>query len=290
MLRTTRRNLVLSSAAVAATAAGASRANQATPEATPVRAGLQARLLDSVILPNDLMVDDTLFGGISGIDYDTAADTWYLISDDRSDVNPARFYTASIAYDDNGFTDVTIDTAVTLLDENGEPFPSVEEGGLVVDPEALRVDPHDDKIWWTSEGVADLELDPFVAVSNPDGTLDSIITLPAPFVYDVPEESGPRDNHTFEGLSFSPDGETLWVGMEYPLYQDGPIPSSDSNAWVRLVNIDRAGTILREFAVELDQIDAPEDSQYIQRGMSEILVLDENRLLSIARTTIADAD
>lgn len=290
MLRMNRRTLVLSSTAASAAVARVGLAQPSTPEATPVSAGLQARLLDSVLLPNDLMVDDTLFGGISGIDYDAATDTWYMVSDDRSEVNSARLYTASIAYDNNGFTDVTINSAVTLLDENGQPFPSWEEGGLVVDPEALRVDPHDDKIWWTSEGVADLGLDPFVALSNPDGSLDSMFTLPVPFVYDVPDESGPRDNHTFEGLSFSADGETLWIGMEHPLYQDGPVPSLENGSLVRLVHIDRSGNILRAFAVELDLIDAPADSQYIQRGMSEILVLDENRLLAVARTTIADVD
>ena len=59
---------------------------------------------------------------------------------------------------------------------------------------------------------------------------------------------------------------------------------------MRLINIDRAGVILREHAVELDAVDAPEDAQYVSHGMSEILVLDENRLLSVARTTIQDAD
>ena len=59
---------------------------------------------------------------------------------------------------------------------------------------------------------------------------------------------------------------------------------------MRLINIDRAGVILREYAVELDAVDAPEGAQYLSHGMSEILVLDENRPLSVACTTIQDAD
>lgn len=290
MHRFNRRSFVLSSAAIAAGATTVARANQATPEATPVTTGLQARLVDSYILPNDLMVDDTLYGGISGIDYDAATDTWYLISDDRSEMNDARFYTGKIAYDDNGFTDVTIEQAVTLLDENGEPFPSREDGGFVVDPEAMRLDPHSDAIWWTSEGGFEAGLDPFVAISNRDGSLEKIITLPEPFQTGYPDETGPRDNHNFEGLTFSPDGETLWIGLEHPLYQDGPEPSPESSVFLRLVNIDREGNILRQYAVELDAIDAPDDAQYLSMGMSEILMLDENRLLAVARTTIADAD
>lgn len=146
MHRFNRRTFVLSSIAVVGSTGTAVRATEATPVATPVQVGLQARLLDSIILPNDLTVDDTLFGGISGMDYDASTNTWYFLSDDRSDVNLARFYTGSISYDNNGFTDVTIEHAVTLLQENGEPFPNWDEGGLVPDPESFRVDPHADKL------------------------------------------------------------------------------------------------------------------------------------------------
>lgn len=290
MYRLNRRSLVVSSAAVAASVSVGVSAHQATPAATPVSHGLQARLVDSVILPNEHMVDDTLYGGISGIDYDPVADAWYLISDDRSEMAPARFYTASIAYDDNGFTEVTIDSAVTLLQGDGNPFPSWEEGGVVVDPESIRKDPHENVLWWTSEGSQEPLLDPTISISNLDGSLVSTFSLPAPFEMDESQETGPRDNHNFEGLSFSPDGETLWIGVEHPLHQDGPEPSPDHNSWVRLINMDRAGLILREFAIELDPIDAPDDAQYLSHGMSEILVVDDHRLLCVDRVTIADKD
>ncbi len=294
MNRINRRVFVTSSAAAAATLAPTVLANTstpvATPVATPVSGELQAHLLDSITLPNELIVDDTLFGGISGIDYDHANDTWYFVSDDRSDVNPARFYTGSISYDNTGFTDVTIEKAVTLLQGDGTPFPSWEEGGIVADPEAIRLDPHSNSLWWTSEGSYELDLDPFVAISNRDGSLTTMMSLPPPYATEYPEESGPRDNHTFEGLSFSADGETVWIGMEHPLYQDGPVPTPDNGALVRIINIDRAGKILCEYAVELDPIDAPEGAQYTSSGMSEILVLDDTRMLALVRTTIADAD
>lgn len=290
MHRFNRRTFVASTAAAVAISAPVVRADEATPVATPVSGGLQARLLDFEILPNELIVDDTLFGGISGIDYDPAADTWYFISDDPSHINPARFYIGAIEYDDNGFTDVSIERAVTLLQGDGTPFSSWEEGGIVADPEAIRKDPLGESLWWTSEGARELGVDPSVAISNPDGTLTTMMSFPPPYATDYPEEIGPRGNHSFEGLSFSTDGETLWIGMEHPLYQDGPIPSPDNNAWVRLVHLDRAGKILHEYALELDPIEAPDDAQYASRGMSEILMLDESRLLAVVRTTIADSD
>ena len=57
------------------------------------------RFIGAVTVPNDQTVDGTLVGGLSGIDYDPAADLWYLISDDKSDKDPARFYTAKLAFD-----------------------------------------------------------------------------------------------------------------------------------------------------------------------------------------------
>lgn len=135
-----------------------------------------------------------------------------------------------------------------------------------------------------------MALDPFVAISNPDGSLDSMFSLPSPFLTEYPDELGPRDNHSFEGLAFASDGETIWICMEHPLYQDGPIPSPENGAFVRLINIDRAGNILREHAVELDHIDIPAGAQYFSRGMSEILMLDDNRILAVDRATIADSE
>ena len=35
------------------------------------------RFIGAITLPNDTMVDGTLVGGLSGIDYDPAADLWY---------------------------------------------------------------------------------------------------------------------------------------------------------------------------------------------------------------------
>jgi hypothetical protein len=38
----------------------------------------------------------TTVGGLSGIDYDAGRDIWILASDDRSDFDPTRFYTAAL--------------------------------------------------------------------------------------------------------------------------------------------------------------------------------------------------
>ena len=48
------------------------------------------------IVPHNVQFNNTTIGGLSGIDYNKDKDVFYLISDDWSQINPARFYTAKI--------------------------------------------------------------------------------------------------------------------------------------------------------------------------------------------------
>src|SRR5687768_5706229 len=90
----------------------------ATAQSTAEIGGL--RFIGAVTVPNDQTVDGTLVGGLSGIDYDSGADLWHLISDDKSDKNPARFYTAKLTFDQARFASVEIARAVILLQADGE--------------------------------------------------------------------------------------------------------------------------------------------------------------------------
>ena len=161
------------------------------------------RFIGAVTVPNDQTVDGTLVGGLSGIDYDPAADLWYLISDDKSDKNPARFYTAKLAFDKARFAAVEIEHAVALLQPDGQPYPNAKAGGDVPDPEAIRRDPETGDLWWTSEGDRKLGLSPFLRVAAPDGKQVSDIPVPGIFTMNKDQEIGPRHNLGFEGLSFA---------------------------------------------------------------------------------------
>jgi predicted nucleic-acid-binding Zn-ribbon protein len=57
--------------------------------------------LDTYTIPNNFQFMQTTVGGLSSIDYDVKNNQYYLISDDRSAINPARFYTATIAINNN---------------------------------------------------------------------------------------------------------------------------------------------------------------------------------------------
>ena len=73
-----------------------------------------ARVIGMQVVPNDLMVDDTLVGGLSSIDYNPETGQWIAISDDRSWKAPSRFYFVSLDYSSTSLNSVTIDKEVTL--------------------------------------------------------------------------------------------------------------------------------------------------------------------------------
>ncbi|HEU0165956.1 MAG TPA: esterase-like activity of phytase family protein [Thermomicrobiales bacterium] len=259
-----------------------------TPAATPAPVDLSSvRIIGTTTIPNDLMVDGTLVGGLSGIDYDAATGKYVIISDDRSDNQPARFYNADVPVTKDGIGPVKIDSAVTFEQSNGTPFPNQTVGGNVPDPEAIRIDPNSGDIFWTSEGSQARLINPFIAVAAPDGKF--IASPQTPPIFDMSSTglTGPRDNLAFEGLSFSTDGNSLWLATEGPLYQDGPVASATSGAPTRITNLDRSGNILGQYAYELDPLPiAPVAGGFSVAGVSEILAIDAHRFITIERTSV----
>jgi hypothetical protein len=248
------------------------------------------RFIGAVTVPNDQTVDGTLVGGLSGIDYDPATDLWYLISDDKSDKNPARFYIAKLSFEKAHLASVEIEHAVTLLQDTGQPYPNATTGGDVPDPESIRRDPESGNLWWTSEGDRKLGASPFLRASTPDGKAADWFITPEIFRMDETQEIGPRHNNAFEGLSFAPDGKSVWLAMESALYQDGPLATPSAGTITRLTRLDRDGNVLAQYAYPLDQIQAVPTGKNGDNGVSEILALDDRRALVLERSGVEGAD
>ncbi len=269
---------------------------QGTPVASPTAMETTTeigavRVIGVQTVANDLVVDDTLVGGLSGIDYDPATGRWIAISDDRSDNQPARFYELDLALTADELAPVEISSATTLLQANGEPYPNGEAGGNIPDPEAIRFDPVTGQLWYTSEGSRARLIDPFVASTTWDGAFIASPETPAIFQMESGTVSGPRDNQVFEGFSFSADGQSLWLAMEGPLYQDGAPATDIQGTPVRITNLARNGELLGQYVYELDAIPASiEDASFYTTGATEILAVDDTRFLTIERATIADAN
>ena len=274
---------------VAACAIIATAAHSAVAQSTAEIGGL--RFVGSVALPNDLMVDGTLVGGLSGIDYDAAADLWYIVSDDKSEKSPARFYVAKLAFDKAGLSSVDIEHAVTLLQADGKSYPDAKTGGEVPDAESIRRDPQSGDLWWVSEGDPKLGLSPFLRVASPDGKFVETVPTPAMFRMDKGAEFGPRRNFAFEGLSFAPDGNSVWIATESALAQDGPIATPSAGTVTRITHLDRDGKVLEQFAYPLDPIQGvPAGKGGGDNGVSEFLALDDTRALVLERSGVEGAD
>lgn len=255
----------------------------------------QLRFIGEQRLPWHQQYQGTLVGGLSGIDYDAANDEWVMISDDRSQHNPARYYRARLAFDQHAFKSVQLTGVVTLLQPDGSAYPSKEAYkpgvGAVPDLESMRVDPRDASIWYSSEGDVRLGLDPFVRHATRDGKHLATLPLPPMFTVSKEHKSGPRNNQAFEGISFTPDGNTLWVSLEGPMYQDGPEPDPEHGAPARITRFARDGKVLGQYVYPLDAIPAkPGPGKAADNGISEIVALSDSKLLVLERAGVQASD
>ena len=265
----------------------------AAPQASAPHAACPClRLLGEVTLPERLNVGGTTVGGLSGIDYDAAGDRYILLSDDRSNVDAARFYTARIRYTANALAMPEFTAPRALLNALGQPYAPrrrAQHGIEVPDPEAVRWLPGGQDFLWTSEGDFARGFGPALRTSRAtDGAQLRNYTLPAPFQPRPGERQGPRDNDTLEGLALTPNGQTAWLAMEGPWLQDGPRATPASGgAPVRITAIDVAsGRALRQLAYQPDAVPhkSPLPGGYATNGVSEILADGPDHLLVLERS------
>src|SRR5262245_61153734 len=89
-----RRSLAAVAAAVAALVAVAGAGAGHSPKAPALE------FLGQAIVPTGTTFAGTTIGGLSSITYDRKAGAFYALSDDQSQINPARFYTLGLNLSD----------------------------------------------------------------------------------------------------------------------------------------------------------------------------------------------
>ena len=111
------------------------------------------KFLGQYIVPFNFKYNNTVVGGLSGIDYDIASKLYYIISDDRSDKNPARFYEANIFISEKGIDSLHFVDVKNMLQSSGKVYPNSKQDAYhTPDPEAMRYDPINKHLIWSSEG------------------------------------------------------------------------------------------------------------------------------------------
>jgi len=215
-------------------------------------------------------------GGLSGLSFDAACGIFYAVADDRGDLAPPRVYVFALEGDEGRPRSVEV---VALRDRSGQLF---DRG--VLDAEGVALAP-DGRLWISTEGINHLKVPPRILGFRLDGTL--IDELEAPAHYLQGDGTGVRSNHGFEGLTIAPGGSTVIAAVEAPLIQDGPIADLERGATTRLVMFDvatRRAVAERAYRVEpVPDVPVPETA-YRSTGVSEILALDEHRVLVMERS------
>ncbi|MFC6281311.1 MULTISPECIES: esterase-like activity of phytase family protein [Polaromonas] len=288
----TRRQLLLAtgaSAMLGLTGCAPTTPVTATPAVPASPPSARLRLIGEARLPSRLQFQGTTVGGLSGIDYDPASGQYFLLSDDGSSRNPARFYTAKIPLDADHLGQPEITGVTSLRQADGSAYPAILRGREVLDPESIRWRAASQTLFWTSEGNALAGVAPSLSETRLDGTLLRKFALPAMFDFGLLQ--GPRSNLTFEGLTLTPDGNSAWISMEGPMLQDGPLPTVQAPGGpCRFTQIDLAsGRALRQIAYIPDAIPhAPvPPATRADNGISEILMLDADRMLVLERAYMA---
>ncbi|MEJ8811570.1 esterase-like activity of phytase family protein [Variovorax ureilyticus] len=240
-------------------------------------------------LQHRLSFDGTSVGGLSGIDYDRRRGEYLLLSDDRSDFAPARFY--AMQWSPVANAEPPRPVGVTYLRQaDGALWPRRREAApevAVPDPEAIRWRPETDTLLWTSEGDPQRGFGQAFYECRRDGSLVRQIALPAMFDAADDRGRGPRENLGLEGLALTPDGRHAWLAMEAALRQDGPVPSFTSPGGpCRFTQIElSSGKAVRQIAYVPDPIPRRPllPGTYADNGVSEILMIDADRMLVLER-------
>ncbi|WP_406269050.1 esterase-like activity of phytase family protein [Nocardia sp. NBC_00881] len=277
------RRILVASCALAFVSAPAVTVPQAAADPA---AGPSVRLLGEQVIEHDLNIAGTTVGGLSGIDYQERTGEYVLISDDGSEKDPARYYTAHVTVGENGVGPVTITGTRPLLTSTGTPYAPKS-----VDPEEIRVDPWTGDYFWTQEGARTetVRADPSVRIARPDGTFAG--DLPIPGDERMLPNAGPRQNLALEGATFAAGGALFLTSMEGPLLGDGPVATTTSGALARITVQARFGPPLAQYVYPMDPVFAesrPEPGLGTN-GISSILAadpLDPTELLVLERAYV----
>jgi hypothetical protein len=255
--------------------------------------------LGQQIVPTGHLYSGTTVGGLSGIDR-KANGNYLAISDDRSGINPARFYELTLDLNQfvrsatPGFAGVGFVGVTTLLKPDGTPF-----GTNTVDPEGLRIHPSTGNLLWSNEGqrsgVGALALqNPTVREMTPGGIYTRDFAVPTRYnpLGTGAADPGIRNNLAFESLTVSTDGLTLYTATENALVQDGPAATAAVGSPSRILSFNLAtGAAGAEYVYPVEPAVFPANPPggFVTNGLVELLAVGDREFIAVERSFSAGA-
>lgn len=228
------------------------------------------------------MFAGTEVGGLSGIVYEEQSGQYLALSDDKNEIDPARYYSLTIDLADGelddgdvAFTDVTF-----LRDKRGELF-ALD----TLDPEGFEK--VGGRIFIGSE--RDLDNEPWIKRFGPTGKENRTLSLADYYLpQGDPQTAGVWTNLAFESLTVTPSQRHLYAATENALAQDGPIATQVESSPSRVIEYSLAGLkTKREFVYVVDPIPVG-DLGSGDNGLVEMQALDDSgTFLSMERSFVS---
>ena len=249
---------------------------------------LSLEFIDQYEIPKTTY-QDTLVGGLSAIAYNRDRDVFYVLSDDRSQYSPARFYTFKLKVKQTDDKAMEIDRfepeAVTILSNESGQY---QQGSI--DPEGIAISPRN-TVFISSEGNPTKDVKPFIGEFELQ-TGKKLLDLRLPKRYFPSEDSpdrGIQENLAFESLTISRTGPPqdpfrVFTATESALIQDESLETEERTR-IRLLHytINPVGdpVLLAEHLYLLE----PAPVEVISNGLTELFALQtEGYFLSLERT------
>jgi hypothetical protein len=248
------------------------------------------------IVPSDIRFKGTLVGGLSSLDYNPLTGHYLAVSDDRSKRNPARFYELSLDLArfkrsaTPGMAGVAFHGVTIIQRPGGGAFKKNS-----VDPEGMRLDLANNKIYWSNEGYRGLLgfRPPTVSEINLDGSHSRDFAIPSYYspggspIAILPGSKGVYDNLAFESLAISLDGTTLYTATENGLVQDSPPANAYTGSRARVLAFDIAtGKPCGEYIYEVEPvaIAPPLLGPFATNGLTDLVAIGNRQFIMVERS------
>ncbi|MEJ2086406.1 MAG: esterase-like activity of phytase family protein, partial [Acidobacteriota bacterium] len=241
------------------------------------------QFLGDAYLPQNLDIEDTRVGGLSGIAWNEAAGEFLAISDDPGSHGSARFYRLSLDLSEDRLErDGVVVRGVSILkDAAGHPYPNAR-----IDPEGIAL-MAGVGVFVSSEGQIKLGCPPSLHLFDYSGNHLRDFEIPGRYFTTGHTDLGVRNNRAFESLTLTPDGEFLITATENALIQDGPASGLDQSSPARILMLDRVtGEVVAEHIYWTDPVAmaSPVEGGSEKAGLVDLLALDRQHLIAVERS------
>ena len=243
---------------------------------TPLAMAQSFELLGSTSFVTGHQFQNEQFGGISAITKTDSDGRYIGLSDAKGDKNgQPRIYMLDVDFD--GELSVELRDMIELKDQGERRYDNDERDGEGVAYWG------DDSVLWVSERTHMMEQHDINT-----GLLRQDYTDMIPEYYRGDNETfGLRANQSFEGLSITPDGKTLFVATEAALIQDGSVATPEKPTAARILKYAIGDaqqlTLQAEYLYVTERIRHTSEYGIHDNGISDILALDDETLIVIER-------